>query len=510
MAYNFRLRNNLGQFIALEDFDTDSSTSINSSISNSSVEDQDNERDPINDFENLNLHAVPLNFPLPVIMAFNLNPYNGDINPSTSEGLKLFLKATEEKKEEQKLKISQTNVKNIMSAFESDARKYGWSSLVHIVPINDAAETKSIIKDCTSVTLSQVKKQARATWGDRTAAFNDEVPDNLVITEIDPAGEPTDRVHFYRRTRATMIAKRVEGLFDEASMKTLFNKKREFTWTDPATGIEELDGPTMLQIIIQGINPTTRVGVSDYKMEIQNATLPKHNNNVQDMLDYMEMNYEHILRHNFTHPDYVMHLFNALLTSKNDIFRSMIQREKDKWELGEDVLPDSLVDKATTKYNNMVLQKLWNQTDPKDAKILALTTKLELLASAFSTSTSAPEPKPLKQRNDNNWKPEPWQITNVGPKIDDPNKPGKTLWWCPHHKGRQNKWPGMYMNHEEKDHDKWQSNKTERYGDKKKKTTSANNPPTLTLSDKMKSAMATKMCLTPQALDEMMADPDLK
>ena len=74
------------------------------------------------------------------------------------------------------------------------------------------------------------------------------------------------------------------------------------------------------------------------------------------MLDYTEEKYKEILRHNFTHPDYVMHLFNALLTSKNDIFRSMIQREKDKWELGEKIKPDSLVDKATTKYNNMVLQ----------------------------------------------------------------------------------------------------------------------------------------------------------
>ena len=47
-----------------------------------------------------------------------------------------------------------------------------------------------------------------------------------------------------------MIAKRIEGLFDEASVKTLFNKKREFTWNDPITGIEELDDPTILQITI--------------------------------------------------------------------------------------------------------------------------------------------------------------------------------------------------------------------------------------------------------------------
>ena len=40
----------------------------------------------------------------------------------------------------------------------------------------------------------------------------------------------------------------------------------------------------------------------------------------------------------------------------------------------------------------MVLQKLWNQTDPKDANILALTTKVEVLESVFSTSFSDTTP----------------------------------------------------------------------------------------------------------------------
>ena len=88
------------------------------------------------------------------------------------------------------------------------------------------------------------------------------------------------------------------------------------------------------------------------------AVTGKSDENVQEMLDYMKMNYEEIVRHSFTHPDYIIHLFNALFSSKNDIFRSMIQRERDKWELGEDILPDSLVEKVTTKYNNMVLQNI--------------------------------------------------------------------------------------------------------------------------------------------------------
>ena len=67
------------------------------------------------------------------------------------------------------------------------------------------------------------------------------------------------------------------------------------------------------------------------------------------MIYFMEVNYEDIVSHNFTHPDYTMHLLNDLLTSKNDIFRSMIQRLKDRWEIGENVEPDILIEATLTK-----------------------------------------------------------------------------------------------------------------------------------------------------------------
>ena len=97
------------------------------------------------------------------------------------------------------------------------------------------------------------------------------------------------------------------------------------------------------------------------------------------------------------------------------------------------MLPDSLVEKATTKYNNMVLQKIWNQTDPKDTKILALTTKLEVLESAFNASATGPK-GPAPKKANGSWEPEYWLITNVGPSVE---KDGKTLCWCPHHKDPQ-------------------------------------------------------------------------
>ena len=172
MANNYRHRNNLGQFIALDDSSSSSSSEESLNLDNLQEEYEIN-LDPINNFENLIIDNKQLQAQLiqPPIMSFNSNPYCSDINPSMNEGLKLFLKATEERKAENRIKISQSNAKTIMTALQTDARKFGWGPLVNIVPINEDGDTKSLIKQYNEVTLLDVKRQARITWGDRTAAY---------------------------------------------------------------------------------------------------------------------------------------------------------------------------------------------------------------------------------------------------------------------------------------------------------------------------------------------------
>ena len=80
----------------------------------------------------------------------------------------------------------------------------------------------------------------------------------------------------------------------------------------------------MLHILVQSITPTTRVGVSNYKLVIQNSKLSDHTRNMKEMLDNMESNYHRILEQKHTHDDYVMHLFTSMLTSKNEEFNSTI------------------------------------------------------------------------------------------------------------------------------------------------------------------------------------------
>ena len=59
------------------------------------------------------------------IMAYNRNPYNGHINPSTTKGLFFFLKLQRIVNKEAQLKVPQSNVQYIIDAFSSDTRKFG-------------------------------------------------------------------------------------------------------------------------------------------------------------------------------------------------------------------------------------------------------------------------------------------------------------------------------------------------------------------------------------------------
>ena len=215
------------------------------------------------------------------------------------------------------------------------------------------------------------------------------------------------------------------------------------------------------------INPSTVVGVSTYKMTIQNATLNKYNHNLIDFLAKMEEDYQAILAAVETHDNYLLHMFNALETSKNTKFLTWIGNQRTDWETGEKTFtPDSLSDAATKIFVNMKETKTWKQKEPEDSQIVALTTKLaageEKLANSTALVTDfSNAPANGKGRiggkggktgsdKDNNNQNKNHEIAywrkKKGP--DHKTVDGKDWWWCPNHKGKDGKeYDGLYITH---------------------------------------------------------------
>ena len=75
----------------------------------------------------------------------------------------------------------------------------------------------------------------------------------------------------------------------------------------------------------------------------------------------MEANYDEIEAYSITYSKYSTHLFSTSITSKNEVFRSMIQRLTGEWGIGENVESDILIEAYLTKYIIMVNGHLWNK-----------------------------------------------------------------------------------------------------------------------------------------------------
>ena len=72
------------------------------------------------------------------------------------------------------------------------------------------------------------------------------------------------------------------------------------------------------------------------------------------MLNGIQKNLEDIKDLGSMHNDYLRHMFRALMTSTNVVFRYFIQWEKDKWETEGTTTSDKLSNLAQSKFNNMV------------------------------------------------------------------------------------------------------------------------------------------------------------
>ena len=431
-------------------------------------------------------------------MAFLLNPYLGDVNPATADGLKLYNKAVAAP--ESKLTLAQKHSKDILEAFETDSSNFGWGPAISAIQIDAAGLTRSILTNARELTLEMVQKSARRTWLSLAPAFAwaDPLPADFTIGAIDPAANVAQRPQFYRRTRSIMIAKRIEASLDQASLQSLMLERKSFTWTE-ANGTIHFDGPTMLFLILSKVNPSVRVGISTLKTSLTNSTLPQFKHNVVALLDSMHKNYTQIYKDGGTHDDYTLHLYNALESSNNSEFLSFLRQERSKWETSTVIQTDAETSSnlrkiILEKYNNMLLAKRWKKTEDPSAKVIsALMTKVASLEGKISSSSGKHHANATDKSKTPKLHIPQWRTEKKGDKVD---KDGKTWWWCPHHK-REGLFDGLYMPHKPSEHDEWKKKKDEKRAAQKGKrngdssSSSKGSKSKLQLTDAMRNALVT-------------------
>ena len=455
--------------------------------------------------------------PMAAARTFLLDPFRGNINPGETEGRKLYLSATKEREDDKKFTVRSDTAKAFMDAMVDDSTHFGWESLVDAIRI-DGGNDQSILRDIRKLKIDNVLREAKKTWNDWTTDATSAVPrtrTDFVVLDINPASTDPAHTHheeqFYRRVRSKMIWKRVVGSISQASKNALMAKKDYFRW-QTTTGSFEYDGPTALFLLLEAVNPNTRVGVATLKKKLRDMRLGGYNHNVRELLTAIQTTYTEIEELGFKHDDIVMDMFTALLSTKNQVFKDFIQRKKDSWETGTDFSMHELAEDALNKYNNMLEQRQWQQKESADTKLVAL------LSNHLKTGKTGGSSGGNSSKPSNNV--EAWRMKKKGDSVD---RDGKTWYWCPDHKLR-GVFDGLYVLHRPgKGHDEWAAKKKERQ-DKRKQgksssssfggstggssggSTGSGNAKKLALSDKLKTVLVTKLSLSDSDAQALVGD----
>ena len=303
-----------------------------------------------------------------------------------------------------------------------------------------------------------------------------------------------------------MIRRAIEGHFNDKTLEVIRLQRCDFEWRDSNTGMVEEDGATMLKIMFDILKPSVRVGLREYKRLIQRATAKTYGNNPVDMLNAMDNVYDEItVKHGQSFDEYMEYIFDALKTFPNKIFVDFVTRLEDDYESESKSGASNkeireVVLKVTNKYKNLHANEKWEYVDPSDAKIMALTSRLDEVQQL------------LKEEKDKNFKKKdlPFdsrRCDNVGATI---TIDGIGYVWCDKgHKSRASP-NGMYMpaGH---DHEKWEQAKQRKKngGSNSSSTSSAKskeNQKKMILSDKMKTVLMAKAGFKDEDGEELMKE----
>ena len=102
-----------------------------------------------------------------------------------------------------------------------------------------------------------------------------------------------------------------------------------FTFEDDTIGIDLIDGPCLLKLLMDRVDPNIVIGIKVLRENLESVKLQSFGNNVDAVLTDMEDNYVKILDNHSTCESIRRYCLNAPLSSPNAKFNAFIERIKD-------------------------------------------------------------------------------------------------------------------------------------------------------------------------------------
>ena len=430
----------------------------------------------------------------------NLNPHSADIDITTSDGRKLYQQVTKGIEGTVKINLTKEDAPKLMEALLDVKGKFAMGKTLCDVQTNFDANgaptgTADILREYRTMTVDQAVISGGYTFGSN---FVGDVH-NFAIEDFDP-DVPADVVRYQKTLKSVMLGEWMyNSLSDSAKSSLNVNRKLfEYTMQDGST---VRDGVTMILIALKRVSPNTRVGISNVKSSLSKVDPAQFKGDIGKMCVSMLKSKQDIEDMGGNHEDFVLNVFSAAERSKSSKF---VHRIRDEWESAETDVEifsaDALIEKLTTRWNNMdASDSNATKMDPPDAKIIALTTEVSTLKTQIQSMQKGNGMGSGGGGATKSFVIEEWRKSKtLGDSVE---RDGKQWHWCSKHMNGN----GLYVTHRESDHAEWEENKkNNRRGKTDKRPTDSSSKPSggtsnLQISDRMKSALATKGFTSAQA-----------
>ena len=315
------------------------------------------------------------------------NPNQGNFNPGTKLGSDIFKLKTKGLSDDRRLSLEKKDSQIFKRLLEAKSPTFG-QVVTHIpvqfAPDGTATQHGNLLSNYSEISIKCLQRRALDQFGTAIAEA-DPIPVARPWPKatLDPATVATDKDKFYNHVNANAVHEWLRNVLDEEAYAELLLQKEEFEFIDAATGDIVFDGIIMLFLALNKYDPSVVVGIECLRIKLETIRLHGYKNNVKELSKDFQRTVKDIRRLGGTCESTCRYLMTALMSGPNAKFNSYIDRINDDIEAKsgpyKDFTVESIMSAATTKYETMDRTGDWSKVDPRDAKLLALTTEASSL-----------------------------------------------------------------------------------------------------------------------------------
>ena len=317
-------------------------------------------------------------------------------------------------------------------------------------------ENINMLKHYSDENIVLAHKHASLTWGDCSftiMASNTIEPLTVANGGLVRVGTLSEegKELVLEQMHSKILGHQVMELLAPSARQAIEQHAHLFTWITQNGREEEVDGLTIVALILSRIRPNFKVDMYSEITKVKQLTIAQYDNDVQLFFDTIKFLKLHIDQKDptaYTEDAFIWDIFLQLKQESLPAeFRIKFGRQETRWMMNKAKITSvSLMDDASAYFVNLKNTGNWKTEISRNTQIIALTTQITALDTKVTklSSAKAPTGHPATPggatgtpggAGTGNYTFELWRLEKVDSKAEHSmiERDGKTWYWCDNH-----------------------------------------------------------------------------